>query len=498
MIIKGGSCSGAGRLAAHLLRADHNERVEVAELRGTAAADLPGALADLAALSAGTQCRRPLYHASLNTRPDEVLTDKQRTAAIDRLEAALGLGGQPRAVVIHEKAGREHTHVVWARADPERGRVVSDSHNYRRHEIVARELEQAFGHAPVAGVHIGRQADGKERSPRPARTPGHDEMQQAARSATQSHQARATITALWRGTTTGKEFVAALSAAGWQLCRGDRREFVLLDAAGEVHGLARRIEGARAADIRARLADIDPATLPSVAAARDAMRGASAAATGKVVTFPSLSRRSRLAKADEVTQTGARGRSQRQDGTHRAEDRPGRAAGLYVTVSRSRTDYSRPAFQPGANGNSPPLWTPARIKGIGQFRALARITTRPDQSRAEQGARPVRPVLAAVIERPDTSHEDAALSAVLDSIAEEVQARTANLCECIGKEFAGRIRLAQTTLPRDHVGAAVAALKQAKRAAVKFVRESAASEVRGRQKRVRVVFRRRPIAIQFT
>ena len=340
MIIKGGSCGGAGRLAAHLLRADHNERVEVAELRGTVATDLRGALTDMAALSAGTRCTRPLYHASLNTRTDEALTGAQRLHAVDRLETALGLTGQPRAVVVHQKLGRDHTHVVWARADPERGRVVSDSHNYRCHEAIARELEQTFGHAPVSGVHVGRQRDGQARSPRPSRTPGHDEMQQAARSATRPDQARAEITALWRSTTTGREFAAALSDAGWQLARGDRRDFVLIDAAGDVHSLARRIEGARAADIRARMADIDPATLPSVAEAR-AVRRAAEPASAEVFRFPRPSRKA----AREVTR--------RQEAATGAGEPSGHAGGLYVTVSKRRTDFIRPLFQPGRERQQP-------------------------------------------------------------------------------------------------------------------------------------------------
>jgi hypothetical protein len=36
------------------------------------------------------------------------MTDEQRMYAIDKLEAALGLTGQPRVVVIHEKEGHEH------------------------------------------------------------------------------------------------------------------------------------------------------------------------------------------------------------------------------------------------------------------------------------------------------------------------------------------------------------------------------------------------------
>jgi hypothetical protein len=52
-------------------------------------------------------------------------------------------------VVVHEKEGREHCHIVWSRIDLDKMRTISDSHNYRTHEIVARDLEREFGHARV-------------------------------------------------------------------------------------------------------------------------------------------------------------------------------------------------------------------------------------------------------------------------------------------------------------------------------------------------------------
>ncbi|MFN1208979.1 relaxase/mobilization nuclease domain-containing protein, partial [Enterococcus lactis] len=79
--------------------------------------------------------------------------DEQRAYAIDKLEAALGLTGQPRIVVVHEKEGREHCHIVWSRIDLDRMAAISDSHNYPKHEEVARALEREFGHARVQGVH---------------------------------------------------------------------------------------------------------------------------------------------------------------------------------------------------------------------------------------------------------------------------------------------------------------------------------------------------------
>src|ERR1700692_1723073 len=120
MVIKGVSCAGGARLATHLTRTNTNETVKVKELRGVAAEDLRGALLEMEAVAAGTRTTKPFYHGAINTRADERLTDEQRMQGIDRLEAELGLSGQARAVVLHQKEGREHCHIVWSRIDLER------------------------------------------------------------------------------------------------------------------------------------------------------------------------------------------------------------------------------------------------------------------------------------------------------------------------------------------------------------------------------------------
>ncbi len=270
MVIKGGSISGAARFAAHLQRIDTNEiRNEVIEMRDVAAPDLRGALREMEAVaSACPNCKKPLYQASINTQAHERMTDEQRMHAVDRLEKELGLTGQPRVVVVHEKNdGREHCHVVWSRIDLDKMRVISDSHNYRKHEIVARELEREFGHERVQGAHIER--DGQ---PRPPRTPSHKEVQQGARTGVNPKEATAHLTAAWQRADNGKAFDKALSESGWILARGDRRDFVAIDPKGGTHSLSRRIDGATAKDVKARLADLDLSKLPSVAEARAAQR----------------------------------------------------------------------------------------------------------------------------------------------------------------------------------------------------------------------------------
>lgn len=268
MVIKGNSVAGGKALAIHVMRKDTNERrCEVVDMRGVAAANVQEAIAEMRAVAAGgcPNCTKPLYHASINTRDHERLTGEQWMHAVDRLEKELGLTDQARFVVMHEKNdGREHCHVVWSRIDLEKMRVISDSHNYRKHEIAARDLEREFGHERVQGAHIER--EGKER---PERTPSHKEHQQGARTGISPKAAKEFITGLWRETENGRGFQERLEQEGWLLCRGDRRDFVGVDPKGGAHSLARRIEGAKAADVRKRMADVNPFSLYSVAEAKE-------------------------------------------------------------------------------------------------------------------------------------------------------------------------------------------------------------------------------------
>jgi hypothetical protein len=270
VIIKGSSRASGGALAAHLLRADTNERVEVLEVRGTLAQTLAGAFREMEAVASGTRCRKPLYHASIAHDTRYSMTREQWQEAITALERRLGLTDQPRAVVLHLKNGREHCHVVWSRIDAERMKAIPDSHNYRRHEETSRDLERRFGHERVQGAHAERK--GRKR---PARTPSRADIQQQERAGKSGcaavgavRQVKAELTALWQQTGTGREFAAALKARGYVLARGDRRDFVVLDSAGAVHSLSRRIEGVKAAAVRERMGAVDRESLPSVAEAK--------------------------------------------------------------------------------------------------------------------------------------------------------------------------------------------------------------------------------------
>ena len=263
MIVKGKPRANAAQLAAYLLATDKNERVDVLQVRGVASTDLRGALEQMEAVAAGTRCRLPLYHAQLRAAPGEHLTAAQWERSADILADKLGMADHARTVVLHTKDGHRHAHVVFGRIDPATMRAAHTGHSYVAHEATARQIERECGLKHVPGVHVGCSRG----APRPERTPDSWEIRQGDRIKIDTINFRQTMRDLYARSDSGLAFVAALPAHGVTLCQGDRRDFVLLDAAGGVHSLSRTL-GLKAGAVRAYLADIDRDTLPTVAAAR--------------------------------------------------------------------------------------------------------------------------------------------------------------------------------------------------------------------------------------
>lgn len=267
MILKGNQRAGGDDLASHLMNLYDNDAMELAEIRGTVAQDLHGAFAEFEALATGTRCKQPLYSLSIN--PSQPMSREHYAAAIDRIEAKLGLTNQPRAVVYHIKEGRPHCHVVWSRIDPEKLRAVQLSHDRQKLRSVAQELAQEFGHELPSGLKKER---GAARYDLADAALDRVAKSQAELSGLDAEKRRAEITAAYQETSTAQSFIDALWTRGYQLARGDKRGFVVVDRAGNVHSLARQVQGARTKEIAARLAPLTPENLPTVAETRARIR----------------------------------------------------------------------------------------------------------------------------------------------------------------------------------------------------------------------------------
>lgn len=262
MIISGLQTGNTRWLAAHLQNAADNESVELVEVTGTVACDIDGALAEFDLYTLGTRAKEGVYAAFIN--PPVPLTRLQYARALHLIEQRLGLHGQPRIVVFHVKNGREHCHVVWSRIDLEHMRAIPLSFDRQKLRRCAQELAAEFGVELPPGLARDRGAERFNDPPRPTRA----EKAMEATSGLSREDRRRAITECYRNADSANAFVNALETAGYMLARGDKRVFVVVDIAGDVHSLARQIEGASTKHVRKKLESLTLSLLPPVERAK--------------------------------------------------------------------------------------------------------------------------------------------------------------------------------------------------------------------------------------
>lgn len=150
MVIKGRSRTNGAQLADYLENSKGNDRAQILDVRGTAQPDdLRRSLLEMSLSSELTKRgNKGLYHAQINPAigEDQPMTPADWLRAADILEESLGYAGQKRAIVLHEKNGRTHGHIVWERYDHNTGKLRSDSHNFKKHDQARAQIEQEFGH----------------------------------------------------------------------------------------------------------------------------------------------------------------------------------------------------------------------------------------------------------------------------------------------------------------------------------------------------------------
>ena len=159
MILKGNERGNARELANHLMRGAENEHIELHELRGFVSDDLHGAMQESAAIAKGTRCQKHLFSLSLSPPSNESVSVSVFESAIDRIEGELGLSGQARAIVFHEKEGRRHTHAVWSRIDGEEMKAINMPFYKRTLNGIARDLYREHGWEMPRGFKDTRNCD---------------------------------------------------------------------------------------------------------------------------------------------------------------------------------------------------------------------------------------------------------------------------------------------------------------------------------------------------
>lgn len=258
MIIKASQRSGGTQLGLHLLKTE-NEQVEIHEVRGFVSETVMGAMKEAQAMAMGTRCKQYLFSVSLNPPETEAVRVEVFEGAIAKIEERLGLEGQPRMVVFHEKEGRRHAHVVWSRIDAETMRAKQLSFYKSKLQEVSRELFLDNGWKMPRGL----MAHG-ERDPRNFTLA---EWQQAKRAGLNPHDLKGMVQDCWAVSDNRESFARALEERGLYLAKGDRRGHVAVTYEGEVFALSRLIDK-KAKDVTAKLGKPDDLLSVEVTKAR--------------------------------------------------------------------------------------------------------------------------------------------------------------------------------------------------------------------------------------
>lgn len=263
MILKGSQRGNARELSKHLMNTRDNEHVELHDLRGFMTEDdLHEALAEAEAISKGTRCKQHLFSLSLNP-PENIHVDTATfETAIEMAEQKLGLDGQPRAVVFHEKEGRRHAHAVWSRIDTDTMTAKQMSFSKMRLMEVSREMYLRHGWDMPKGM-VDREARNPLNFTRA-------EWQQANRAKQDPRMVKAVFKEVWERSDSAESLKAALEQRGYYLAKGDQRGVVAVDYRGEAYSLS-KWAGVKAKDVKARFDN--SSALPAVDQQRQNVAG---------------------------------------------------------------------------------------------------------------------------------------------------------------------------------------------------------------------------------
>ena len=264
MMVKAREGTGGPALARYLMDGK-NEHAELLELRNMDAPSLKAALYRMDALSKGGACQKPALHVQMRAAPGERLSAIHWREACDRYAEAFGMQDHQAAIILHhQQDGATHAHFVFNRVHPETLIAADLWRNYEKHKALARQMEQDWGLQQVSSQKRDR--------PRDYTNAGRGEIEQAHRQGANAHDIREHVRQLWEHSTSGLEFTEALEAEGYQLAKGDRRAYVVLDPHGSPYSLGQRTTGAKAREVREKLGDLDPASVPDIEQARRLLR----------------------------------------------------------------------------------------------------------------------------------------------------------------------------------------------------------------------------------
>ncbi|MCP4282868.1 MAG: AAA family ATPase, partial [Gammaproteobacteria bacterium] len=194
----------------------------------------------------GRKAEKPVYHLSLSWAKDETPTQDEMIAAGKGALKSIGLEKHQALYVCHNDEPQPHIHILVNRVDHETGLMNTLSRSNRKLSAWAMKYELRQGK-----VLCEKRLENSHKLEQ-GNQPRHKDQN---------------IKEAWERSDSGKAFEQALAEKGYVLAQGTKR-IVVVDPYGKVMNPTRHLYGVKAADIRARLTDLDTAHLPKADAVR--------------------------------------------------------------------------------------------------------------------------------------------------------------------------------------------------------------------------------------
>ena len=248
MILQGSVIKSIGHarsMAAHLFKEENEEVIVRESIDGEEGREaIENSLVEMQLYTRMTKGKTGIFSVAMNSRDNEDLTPEQEARAIEIIEEQFKLSGQARIQVDHLKEGSRHSHMFWSLVNQEEQKLISISHYKRRLQACAIDMEREFDLQQTK-----RMADEHT-----LQVSHDDRMRQTKENSCVARKKE--IADLWNSTDNVHDFVSGVRAAGYDIAKGERSRFILVDKDGQPYNLVRDLpKVVRAKDVRSRFGD---------------------------------------------------------------------------------------------------------------------------------------------------------------------------------------------------------------------------------------------------
>jgi hypothetical protein len=217
---------------------------------------------------AGRKLEKPVFAFSLAWHPEQNPDKDHMLDTARRAIEMLGLSEHEAVIVAHRDEPQKHVHVIVNRVHPITG-IAGDIRNSKlKFSDFALEYEREHGK-----VYCEQREKNHEKRERGENVRYSDPA----------------IADAWANSHCGQSFVDMLEAKGYFLAQG-RKRIVIVDPHGKSHNPTRMVDGLRAKDFKARIADLDLSQLPKAESLTAKFKGAELNAQSQREVFEKLAR----------------------------------------------------------------------------------------------------------------------------------------------------------------------------------------------------------------